>query len=195
MWQLFTCESAAVHPSEMSSSTPPPQETNMSSQGWAHGGGQGLTVGPLLRSCGDEETQLSDARHGRTHTHTPISTPWFTHTVVASAQFVALGVQYLYVRQHRGGPAHFPALLQRTHSMIFLPFLRSLFYPNFFYFTTSWTWSGFRKFSHSWSTTALSIGWKSAVSQQLGFHPHAANLILICIKSAIRWIKYNPAAY
>lgn len=48
----------------------PPQKTNIPSQGRAHGGGQGLIAGPLIRPCGDEETQLSDSRHGHTHTHT-----------------------------------------------------------------------------------------------------------------------------
>lgn len=78
--------------------------------------------------------------------HTPISTSSFTHDsrdhleVRRCKDLLSLWVwEYsicIDVRQHRGGPAHFPALLQRSHSMIFPPFLRSIFYPSVFYFTT-----------------------------------------------------------
>lgn len=55
-----------------------PKETNVSfSKGRTHGRGEGLAAGPLLRPCGDEETQLSDTRHGHTSatTHTTVQAP------------------------------------------------------------------------------------------------------------------------
>lgn len=71
-----------------------PQETNISSQGRAHGGGQGLIAGPLLRSRGNEETQLSDPRHGQTHIHTHKQT-----TVTSTYKLILIHTDpYIYMQ-------------------------------------------------------------------------------------------------
>lgn len=76
MWQLFTCESAAVHPSEMSflpllprKRTCPAKDEHM----------VGVKDSLLAHSSDPVEMRRLNYQTQGMDVHTPISTPWFTH--------------------------------------------------------------------------------------------------------------------